>query len=165
MSARIHVLLCAIANQFGIPQGMGGLCPSGTKSRRSVGDTALRLRTPSPFLIHYLSSFFSVAVNQLPVLQCLVLKSRPASIFSFLYLRTNRIKHRPENGTVNEMRASAITAAVSAVVALAAPAALVAERATTPTVYLAGDSTMAQGGGGTGTQGMLRSRVYSTPDQ
>lgn len=35
----------------------------------------------------------------------------------------------------------------------AAPVEEVSERATTPTVYLAGDSTMAVGGGGTGTQG------------
>ena len=46
-----------------------------------------------------------------------------------------------------------------ATVALAAPFdETLSERATTPKVYLAGDSTMALGGGGTGTQG-----TYSSP--
>lgn len=41
----------------------------------------------------------------------------------------------------------------------AAPVDEVSERATTPTVYLAGDSTMALGGGGTGTQGTFPSHT------
>jgi rhamnogalacturonan acetylesterase len=46
-------------------------------------------------------------------------------------------------------------AAALATIASAAPAQNEAKRATTPKVYLAGDSTMALGGGGTGTQGMF----------
>lgn len=42
--------------------------------------------------------------------------------------------------------------AVLATLAFAAPAENIEKRAT-PTVYLAGDSTMALGGGGSGTQG------------
>jgi hypothetical protein len=45
-------------------------------------------------------------------------------------------------------------AAALATIASGAPAQNEAKRATTPKVYLAGDSTMALGGGGTGTQGM-----------
>lgn len=41
-----------------------------------------------------------------------------------------------------------------AVAALAAPSKEIKKRAT-PKVYLAGDSTMALGGGGTGTQGFI----------
>ena len=49
---------------------------------------------------------------------------------------------------------SLLLPAVFAAVVLAAPAVELAPRATTtPTVYLIGDSTMAKGGGGTGTQG------------
>jgi hypothetical protein len=39
--------------------------------------------------------------------------------------------------------------------ALAAPTDELSSRATTPKLYLAGDSTMALGGGGTGTQGLI----------
>ncbi|KAK4539270.1 hypothetical protein LTR36_000849 [Oleoguttula mirabilis] len=54
-----------------------------------------------------------------------------------------------------------IVAVALAATASAAPAARIAERATTPTVYLAGDSTMALGGGGTGTQGWGEYLKYS----
>jgi rhamnogalacturonan acetylesterase len=52
---------------------------------------------------------------------------------------------------------SACFAAALATVAVAAPVENYEERATTatPKVYLAGDSTMALGGGGTGTEGTL----------
>jgi rhamnogalacturonan acetylesterase len=39
---------------------------------------------------------------------------------------------------------------------MAVPADRVMEKRATPTVYLAGDSTMAKGGGGTSTQGHLQ---------
>lgn len=56
-------------------------------------------------------------------------------------------------------------AAALATVASAAPVENCEERATTatPKVYLAGDSTMAQGGGGTGTQGTLASFPIHIP--
>jgi rhamnogalacturonan acetylesterase len=49
--------------------------------------------------------------------------------------------------------------ALLAAIAVAAPSEEISKRAT-PNVYLAGDSTMALGGGGTGTQG---SSTYCTP--
>ena len=45
-------------------------------------------------------------------------------------------------------------AAALATITSAAPSQNEAKRVTTPMVYLAGDSTMALGGGGAGTQGM-----------
>lgn len=45
--------------------------------------------------------------------------------------------------------------ALLAALATAAPAEEIEKRAT-PTIYMAGDSTMALGGGGSGTQGMFR---------
>jgi rhamnogalacturonan acetylesterase len=50
------------------------------------------------------------------------------------------------------MKSYAIISALAAT-AIAAPAEDIEKRAT-PNVYLAGDSTMALGGGGTGTQGI-----------
>ena len=54
------------------------------------------------------------------------------------------------------MKQSVLIAAACAAVSMAAPTAQVAERAVKPTVYLAGDSTMALGGGGSGTEGTMR---------
>jgi rhamnogalacturonan acetylesterase len=61
---------------------------------------------------------------------------------------------------------SACFAAALATVAVAAPVENYEERTTTatPKVYLAGDSTMALGGGGTGTQGTLLSSPSSFPN-
>ena len=49
--------------------------------------------------------------------------------------------------------------AALATLALAAPADETVSKRATPKVYLAGDSTMASGGGGTSTQGTYRSRL------
>ena len=46
-----------------------------------------------------------------------------------------------------------LSATLASLVLAAPPAHSISERATTPKLYLAGDSTMALGGGGTGTQG------------
>lgn len=56
------------------------------------------------------------------------------------------------------MKSYAILSAL-AVAALAAPTKDIAKRAT-PKVYLAGDSTMALGGGGTETQGFIPSILF-----
>jgi len=54
------------------------------------------------------------------------------------------------------MRATVLLSSLLAGAALAAPAYGLSKRASVPTVYLIGDSTMALGGGGTGTQGQMR---------
>lgn len=59
------------------------------------------------------------------------------------------------------MRSYALVPAL-AIAALAAPAKEIEKRAT-PNIYLAGDSTMALGGGGTGTQGIFSLRVPPAP--
>ncbi|KAK5133426.1 hypothetical protein LTR08_007765 [Meristemomyces frigidus] len=56
---------------------------------------------------------------------------------------------------------SLLVPAVFATVALAAPAAQLTQRTINPTVYLTGESTMAKGGGGTGTQGWGENLRYS----